>query len=90
MTFGVPRLPLALKTAAAIAMPKAAPNHCGVFKMPAALPSDAGETAFKPAERMAAFMRNCVTSATKKLVTRNSPSGIIVNIQVVREEWARR
>ena len=38
-----------LKTAVTIAMPKTAPNCCRVLRVPDALPSRAGDTAFRPA-----------------------------------------
>ena len=46
---GPVRLPLALKTAATMAMPTTAPNCCIVLSVPAPFPSIAGGRAFKPA-----------------------------------------
>jgi hypothetical protein len=43
------RLPWALNTVVATAIPNTAPNCCMVFSTPAALPSDDGLTAFRPA-----------------------------------------
>jgi len=46
---GPARLPLELKIAVAIAMPKTAPNWRSVLRMAHALPSTAGSTAFSAA-----------------------------------------
>ncbi len=49
MVAALARLPLALNTVVAIAIPNTAPNCCIVFITPAALPSDSGLTALRPA-----------------------------------------